>query len=68
MYLTHITTEGERWDQIAARYYGDSRRYQPIIDGNQHVPLTPALPSALRLAIPVLEREPTLEDMPPWMR
>lgn len=68
MYLTHITTEGERWDQIAARYYGDSRRYQPIIDANQHVPLTPALPSGLKLAIPVLEREATLEDMPPWMR
>ena len=50
MYLTHITTEGERWDQIAARYYGDSRRYQPIIDANQHVPLTPALPSGLKLA------------------
>lgn len=68
MYLTHITTEGERWDQLADRYYGDARRYQPIIDANGHVPITPALAAGLWLTIPVLERVATYEDMPPWMR
>lgn len=68
MFLTHITTEGERWDQLAARYYGDSRRYKPIIDANPHVPITPSLASGLKLAIPLLEREAVTEDLPPWMR
>ena len=31
MFLTHVTTEGERWDQLAWKYYGDAHRYPPIV-------------------------------------
>lgn len=68
-YLTHITTEGERWDSLAWRYYGDAHRYLPIIQANPHVPITAALPAGLSLSIPVLEQAATTsEDLPPWMR
>ncbi|MDE1531692.1 tail protein X [Pseudomonas carnis] len=68
MFLTHITTEGERWDQLAWKYYGDAHRYLAIVQANPHVPLTAALPAGLTLAIPLLEPEATTEDLPPWMR
>lgn len=68
MLLTHITTEGERWDQLAWRYYGDAHRYLPIVQANPHVPITAALPAGLTLAIPLLEPVATTEDLPPWMR
>lgn len=68
MLLTHITTEGERWDQLAWRYYGDAHRYLPIVQANPHVPITAALAAGLTLAIPLLEPVATTEDLPPWMR
>lgn len=67
-YLKHITREGERWDSLAWRYYGDAMRYAPIVAANPHVPMAPMLPAGEVLAIPRLEDAPRIEDMPPWMR
>jgi phage tail protein X len=68
MFIAHFTTEGERWDQLAWRYYGDAHRYRPIVDANPTVPLGATLPSGLTLAIPLLEALPTAQDVPPWLR
>ena len=43
-YITHVTREGERWDQLAVTYYGNPYRYEPITRANPQVPLTAALP------------------------
>ncbi|TBV10265.1 tail protein X [Stutzerimonas kirkiae] len=67
-YITHITSAGERWDQLAQRYYGSAYRYPPIIAANPHVPTTATLPAGVRLAIPVLEEQTATEDLPPWLR
>lgn len=68
MYLTHITTEGERWDQLATRYYGDPLAYEGIVEANPHVPLATTLPGGLTLSIPVLEQGDLSEELPPWLR
>jgi phage tail protein X len=68
MYLTHITTEGERWDAIAYKYYGDAMGYERIITANPHVPLIPVLPAGLSLSIPVIAAQDTVTELPPWMR
>ncbi|MCM2494539.1 tail protein X [Burkholderia glumae] len=69
MYLTHITTEGERWDQIAYRYYGDPFVYERIIAANPSVPITPRLPSGIALSIPVVTVDDVPdEELPPWLR
>ncbi|MGU1343649.1 tail protein X [Pseudomonas aeruginosa] len=68
-YITHVTREGERWDQLAVAYYGNPYRYEPITRANPQVPLTAALPAGLTLRIPVLDDQVLItEDMPPWMR
>lgn len=66
-YVEHITVDGERWDQIAHRYYGDVFAYGPIIAANPHVPIRPVLPGGIRLLIPV-RNAPALADLPPWKR
>lgn len=67
MQLIHITTEGERWDQIAWKYY---RRVSPLsllIEANPHVPVSVRLAAGLRLAIPIIEQEDIEgEDIPEW--
>lgn len=69
-YLEHVTSDGERWDQIAHRYYGDARRYEPIVTANPQVPIVPVLPGGLVLRIPLLEEGDTVAaaDLPPWKR
>lgn len=69
MFLIHITSEGERWDQLANKYYGDPFAYERIIAENPHVPITECLPSGVRLLIPVIQEPETMsEDLPPWMK
>ena len=68
MYLTHITTEGERWDQLAWKYYGNALEYERIVAANPQVPITATLQGGLRLSIPVIEETQIVEDLPPWKR
>jgi phage tail protein X len=70
-YREIVTREGERWDTLAYRYYGDPYRYEPIIAANPQVPILPILPSGWVLQVPVLERAPAPVDdasLPPWKR
>lgn len=68
MFLIHITTEGERWDQLANRYYGNPLQYEPIVAANPDVSLSPILPSGLSLAIPLIEQEDLSQELPPWLK
>lgn len=67
-YLEHITTQGERWDNLACRYYGDALSYERIIAANPHVAIIPVLPSGVRLIIPVISVTQTTSELPPWLR
>lgn len=66
-YLTHITTEGERWDEVAYAMYGDAFAYEPIIAANPLVPIRPALAGGIKLRVPVRD-VPAAADVPPWKR
>lgn len=69
-YIEHVTTEGERWDQIAVRYYGDPHHYEPIIGANPEVPIVPVLPAGVVLRIPLLDDDAQViqDNLPPWKR
>lgn len=68
-HLRHITTDGERWDQLAWRYYGDVSAYERIVAANPGIPLMLTLPGGLELVIPVIEADSTISalESPPWM-
>lgn len=69
--LQHTTIDGERWDQIAAVYYGRADMFTKLIEANPDVPIYDVFPGGLTLNIPVVEEanvETDLERMPPWKR
>lgn len=69
-YIEHITLDGDRWDQIAALYYGDASRISPLAEANEHLLLLPVLPGGLPVRVPILEDDNNLlpEELPPWKR
>lgn len=69
-YLQHITTEGERFDLLAYRYYGNPYRYQEIVEANiAQIGVPPIFEGGVKLKIPVLPTEDTQPiNLPPWKR
>ena len=68
-YIIHVTKDGERWDSLAYRYYGNALLYEGIVRANPHVPIKPILDAGITLRIPILERsdiETDKGDLPPW--
>lgn len=72
MQFTEYTTlEGERWDQIANKAYGDPSKIHVIIQNNFGCPAYAVLPAGIKLQIPILEvvdQETNKDILPPWKR
>lgn len=67
-YLTHITFEGQRIDQIAFEYYGDITQSTLILDANPLLPIKRNYPSGVIIRIPIIQKPVTNADLPPWLR
>ena len=68
--IEHITMQGERWDQIAWRYYGDASRLSEIIEANPHINIDDVLGAGILVLVPLIEDKITenREELPPWKR
>ncbi len=71
--LEHITTQGERWDTLAWRYYGDPHAYGRIIAANPALDIGTTLPSGVVVLIPIIalaeaQARVADEELPPWKR
>lgn len=67
--LKHIVKQGERWDNLSYRYYGNAFEYNRIINANPHIDFCEVLPTGAVIFIPVLNVKLTNnDDMPPWLR
>lgn len=67
----YITIQGDRWDSIALKAYGDATQISPIQDANPNIPLQDTFSGGVRLIIPILEDAEdatTTELLPPWKR
>lgn len=74
-YFEHVTIEGDRWDLLAWRYYGDQYRQTVLLEANrdlwrdQLAAPPPILPHGIRLKVPVIVEEPgNAAALPPWKR
>jgi phage tail protein X len=68
-YYEYITKEGDRWDLIAWQFYTNATLYEPIIKANPDISIEPILKSGIKLKIPVIEQQNTIEfELPPWRR
>lgn len=66
---TYKTGQGDRWDTIAYKAYGDPHLITPIVEANPTVAITDVLPAGITIKIPVRER-PSIDTalLPPWKR
>lgn len=69
--LLHRTRDGERWDQLAYRYYGDALAYGRLVEANQHLDIAAVLPGNVVLLVPVVVAPDVAtpsSQLPPWKR
>ena len=66
--LQHTTAEGDRWDLIAHRYYGNALLIGGLIAANPHLPLAEQFASGLTVFVPVVRQSETQRQdlLPPW--
>lgn len=70
----YITSEGERWDLIAQKAYGDPTQINIIIEANKGLKIGQTLPAGITINIPILEPSENQTDqvqtnlLPPWKR
>ena len=74
-HFIHRTVAGERWDTIAAKWYGNADLDHVIIKANRRLhidplgPIPPVLPGGLSIIVPVLPAEQVdPNQLPPWRR
>lgn len=68
-FTEYITIEGDRWDTVAYKAYGDPMLYPTIAAANSDVPLNAVLTAGTKLMVPVLEAvELDTNLLPPWKR
>lgn len=66
---TYTTIDGERWDTVAFKAYGDPNQMSEIIAANPDVPIYDRLPGGIVLQMPVLQQPTNLTNsslLPPW--
>ena len=68
-FIQVVTIDGDRWDLIAYRCYGNALAIEPIIRANPDVPIRPVLPAGLTIYVPVREPQTAAASaLPPWKR
>lgn len=68
-FTRYTTVQGDRWDTVAFKAYGDPMKITPIVEANTHVPKQPVLPAGIILNIPIQERDKVTPNiLPPWKR
>ena len=68
-FITHISSDGDRWDLLAWNYYGDPTLFGPIVMANPAILIEPVLSAGLTVVIPVLQKaNVSTVNLPPWKR
>ena len=74
-FFEHVTIDGDRWDLLAYRYYGDQHKMTVLLEANRNLFMEPLriapmiLPAGLTLKVPLIEEETVDEaGLPPWKR
>lgn len=68
-YVEHTAQAGERWDDIAYKYYGNCFQVNEIIDANPQIGISPFLPEGETIIVPIYEEtnlNSNNESLPIW--
>ncbi len=68
--FNYTTTDSDRIDILANRFYGSNQGIQIIADANPDVPITAIYPLGTVLIIPIIDNSQLTNknDLPPWKR
>jgi len=69
--MEYLVKDGDRWDSIAFKAYGDATQVSGIIEANKAVIISAVLVAGTKILIPILEDGDIIidsESLPPWKR
>ena len=64
---TYTTTQGDMWDLIAKRLYGDEASLNVLLEANQRYANIDVFPAGIVLEVPKYTA-PVTSMLPPWRR
>lgn len=70
-FVEYVTKQGDRWDTIAFKAYGDASLVNGLIEANPTIVISPILEAGTRVIVPILEQGDIQIDselLPPWKR
>lgn len=70
-FVEYVTKQGDRWDTIAFKAYGDATMINGLIEANTSIVISPLLAPGTRVIVPILEAGDIQIDselLPPWKR
>jgi len=70
-FVEYVAKQGDRWDTIAFKAYGDATLINGIIEANPTIVISPILEAGTRVIVPILEQGDIQIDselLPPWKR
>lgn len=70
-FVEYVTKQGDRWDTIAFKAYGDSSLVNGLIEANPTIVISAILEAGTRIIVPILESGEIQIDselLPPWKR
>jgi phage tail protein X len=70
-FVEYVSKQGDRWDIIAMKAYGDASLINGLIESNASVVISPIIPLGTRIIVPILESGDIQIDselLPPWKR
>jgi len=64
------TVQGDTWDTIAYRAYGNTLRTQELMEERKNIRLLDfqVFPAGIAVAIPEVEENTALSDLPEWRK
>ncbi len=66
--MTYTTIQGDKWDGIAYKVYGDTKFTDVLIEANIECRNIYVFSAGVVLEVPEVETRITSDDLPPWKR
>ena len=68
--MTVTTVQGDTWDTIAQRVYGNTLRTQNLMEARGNVRLIDIqiFPAGVEVTAPEVEENPLTDDLPEWRK
>ena len=70
-FVEYVTKQGDRWDTIAFKAYGDASLVNGLIEAKPTIVISAILEAGTRVIVPILESGEIQIDselLPPWKR